>query len=1131
MGELIRREGAKKPLSFSGERLTSATTGQVEIEHYHRYLLAREFCRGRDVLDVAAGEGYGTALLAQVARSALGVEIDPASVEAARTEFRHAGLRFEQGDARALPLPDASIDVAVSFETLEHLAEHDLFLSELRRVLRPDGLLILSTPDRDVYSPLSQPPNPYHVLELTRPEFAALVARHFPHHRMTAQRAMIGSLIVAAGHEGDTTLPVQTYERRGEALIEGSRDLARAPYLVAFASAAPLPPIPGSVYVYRSDIDTDPRERQEALDARNDAEQAAIHAEGRTAAMDARRLDAEARIDAALFQAAHYTKRTAEELELRQHTATRLDQAERALAAAEARAQGAEAEANALRHHLEVAAQAAEAARAGLHAVQTRLSTIEGSNVWRASGPLRHAAARHPGLARLVTRAAKLAWWTGTFQLGRRYSLWRAATRPALVSPTLALPYPASPLLALTMGPAALEAPAPAAPTPTAPASLPTADRPLVSILICTYGQVAVTLACLRSIADHPPACPFEVILVDDAYPGPEDTTPFAAIAGLHLVRNAANLGFLLSCNKAARAASGRYLHLLNNDTELRPGAIDALVALLESHPRAAIAGSKLVYPDGTLQEAGGILWNDASGWNYGRGEDPARADVNYVREVDYCSGASILIRRAVWDELGGFDEAFAPAYYEDTDLAFRVRAAGHTVLYEPRSVVVHLEGASHGTDITSGIKAHQAVNQARMIERWGPLLQREHYPNGTHVLRARDRARHRRTILVIDHYTPEPDRDAGSRTMLGVLESLAEAGWVVKFWPYNRQYSPIYTPPLEAQGIEVLDQRWPGDLHTWLATHGADLDHLMVSRPDIAADIMHRLMRDTPAVFSFYGHDLHFARMRRQAAVLDDPALLADAARMEQIERRVWRNFDVAIYLSEDEAAAVRAMAPGTHAVAVVPYRFDIAPRRTEAPSDRTILFVAGFAHPPNVDAALFLMQEIVPRLEQRMGTVRVVLAGSKPSDAVRALAGPDVEVTGWLSDQDLAARYATHRVAVVPLRFGAGVKGKVVEALSHGLPLVTTGVGAQGIAGLDRLVPVHDDVEGLVEGLHRLLTDDDAWLAQSHAQTDFAERRFSRAAMRASVVAALEAGEAAAPRLDGAPVPCLGSPGLPAA
>ena len=1136
MGELIRRERAAAPLGFSGERLTAATIGQVEIEHYHRYLLAREFCRGKDVLDVAAGEGYGTALIAQVARYAIGIEIDAATVEAASQEFQRPNLAYQQGDARALPLPDDSVDVAVSFETLEHLAEQDVFLSELRRVLRPGGLLIISTPDRDVYSAGGVPPNPYHVLELTRAEFDALLLRHFVHTATATQRSLIGSVILG-GHSHE---PVLSYEKRSEAVIEGSRHLSRAPYLVALASDAPLPALPGSVYVHRSDLDTDSQVRFEAEIGRRHAEDRAAAAEAAisraeteaahnaasahaatahavrieaeaaaaAAAAEARIVDqqrqvalATAHLDRARRQAEAAETSAAELVALAERRLALLAETNAALAAQQDRADATE-------HRLAQEMTAHHQALEALRHTRTHLHGIESSTAWRATWPLRKVAGRFPGLARTLRRGAKLGWYAGTFQLPGRYRLWRDH-RALLLAPAAQL---------------RLGAPAPdALPAPVFPVQpdaagmrIPSRRNPAVSIVIATYGQLDVTLACLRSIADHPPHAAFELILVDDAYPGPEDMTPLQAVQGVTLLRNADNQGFLLSVNHAARVAQGRYIHLLNNDTELLPGAIDALVDLLDARPDAGMAGSKLLYPDGRLQEAGGILWTDASGWNYGRFQDPARPEFNYVREVDYCSGASLMVRRSLWESLGGFDEAFVPAYYEDADLAFRSRAQGLKVLYEPRSVVIHHEGASHGTDTGTGVKAHQIANQARMAGKWADVLAREHYANADNVLRARDRAKTRRTILVIDHYAPEPDRDAGSRSTMGIVGSLLDAGWVVKFWPHNRLHSAVYTPALEALGVEVLDNRNPVALGDWLRESGAGLDHLLAIRPDIAVDLLPQIMRNTGAVLSFYGVDLHFARVRRQAELDGSPALLADAAIMERLERRVWRQFDVVIYPSDDEAEVVRAMAPGTVARGIVPFTFDASPPRTAPPGQdgkdgRTILFVAGFAHPPNVDAALFLMTEILPVLELQAGPVHVVLAGSNPTQAVRSLAGPNVEVTGYLTDEALSALYHRYRAAVVPLRFGAGVKGTVVEALSRGLPVVTTSIGAQGIPGLRDVVPVVDDPDGIVAALKTLLTDDAAWLAQSHRQTEFAERRFSRAAMRRSVLEALDAGEAA--------------------
>jgi GT2 family glycosyltransferase/ubiquinone/menaquinone biosynthesis C-methylase UbiE/glycosyltransferase involved in cell wall biosynthesis len=1147
MGELIRREMAAKPLHFSGERLTAAISGQVEIEHYHRYLLAREHCRNLDVLDCASGEGYGAALLAQVARSVVGVEIDHESVEAARAEFPHPNLSFQQGDARALPLPDASVDVAVSFETLEHLFEQEQFLSELRRVLRPGGLLVISTPDRDIYSPFGAPPNPFHRLELTRSEFEDLLHRHFANVAVAGQRAMIGSVIIGAGQDA----PARSFERRGDTCIEGSDHLARAMYLFALASNEPLPPLRNSVYVHRSDLDTDPQARFEAEIGRRAAEQATLEAqsaaagerdaanaqiaeiEHRVVELERRVLEADDRANESQGREENAARVIADLQRKEELLQTQMARVEHSLAEAEAQATYLGQRGVALEQHLANALSRAEQAEQQAVVTEQQLTTelaahsevrqrasslaehldrIEGSSIWRASYPARRLGARHPGLAKGLRLGAKLAWWTATLQLRRRYRWWQTHRALRLNPPAADQSTSTGITLSLSGRESPADAPASLSESlPFAGIGLPHSPDPVVSLIISTYGQLEVTLACLRSIAAHPPLTPIEIIVVDDAYPGPEDVSMLRDIPGILLLRNAANLGFLRSCNQAARVAKGRYIHMLNNDTEVRSGTIDALAELLDARPDIGMAGSKLLFPDGRLQEAGGILWADASGWNYGRGESPDRPEFNYLREVDYCSGASIMMRRELFESLGGFDERFAPAYYEDTDLAFRLRAEGHKVVYEPRSVVVHHEGVSHGTDLTSGIKAHQVLNQERMLTRWRETLARENYDSGQHVVRARDRAKTRKLVLVIEHYALEPDRDAGSRSTMGILDSLIAAGWVVKFWPLNRAYSPVYTVAMERRGIEVMDHRWPGSLADWLRENGRDLDHLLVIRPDTAAETLPHILGNTDAVLSFYGVDLHFARVRRQAMLDGNPDLLREADFLERLERRVWRNFDLVIYPSEEEAAVVRKISPGTLVCGIIPFCFEAAPPRSAPVVGRSVLFVAGFAHPPNVDAAAFLMADIVPRLEARIGPVTVTLAGSNPTEQVRRLAGKDVTVTGYVTDEELAALYASHRVSVVPLRFGAGVKGKVVESLSLGLPLVTTSTGAQGIAGLGSVVPVHDDADAIAEHLALLLTDDEAWIRQSHAQTAFAADRFSRAVMQQSVLRAFEAGEAA--------------------
>ena len=245
MGESFQRPLPPTAFPFTGERLTSAIAGEIESEHLHRYVYARELCRGKDVVDVACGEGYGSALLAQVARSVYGIDSAEDVIDHARRAYSADNLRFSCGDARRMTVETGSMDVVVSFETLEHLVEQEAFLEEVRRVLRPNGLLIISTPDRDNYT--NPAPNPFHLRELTRSEFMNLLSDYFAHVTLLVQHPIVGSVLAPGDSPEDRMLPL-CFKKTERGTFEASQGVARPRYNLAFASASKLLALPPSLY-------------------------------------------------------------------------------------------------------------------------------------------------------------------------------------------------------------------------------------------------------------------------------------------------------------------------------------------------------------------------------------------------------------------------------------------------------------------------------------------------------------------------------------------------------------------------------------------------------------------------------------------------------------------------------------------------------------------------------------------------------------------------------------------------------------------------------------------------------------------------------------------------------------------
>ncbi|WP_460456247.1 glycosyltransferase [Arenimonas alkanexedens] len=644
---------------------------------------------------------------------------------------------------------------------------------------------------------------------------------------------------------------------------------------------------------------------------------------------------------------------------------------------------------------------------------------------------------------------------------------------------------------------------APAADMRDRPLRLIHPDAPRASIIIPAYNQLDYTLACLHSLAVCGDHTAFEVIVVDDAS---ADTTPerLPAVPGLRYVRNAVNLGFIGACNAGAAEARGEFLVFLNNDTTVRPGWLDALLDTFKRYPDTGLAGSQLVYPDGRLQEAGGIVFADGSGWNYGRFDDPAHPRYGFVREVDYCSGASIAVPRALFTELGGFDLHYAPAYYEDTDLAMRVRAAGLKVRYQPASVVVHHEGVSSGTDLAQGVKQHQVINQARFLERWREVLAATHAAPGTDPVLASERGRRHR-VLVLDACTPHPDRDSGSVRMLALLRLLREAGCAVSFFNEDRSHDDDYTRALQQLGVEVWWTPHLADVPRWLKAEGGRFDLVIASRHYVLSPLLPLLRRHAPAArIVFDTVDLHYLREAREAEVGNDETLRRAAERTRRTELALIAAADATWVVSAAEKTILEAAVPGAR-IDVVSNIHEVAERGLPHDQRQGLLFVGSYRHPPNVDAAHWLADEIFPRIREALPDMTLHLVGGDASPEVAAL-GERAGIHFHGHVPDLGPLLASSRISLAPLRYGAGVKGKVNQALAHGLPVVATSCATEGMFLTDGVdVLVADDAEGFAAAVQRLCEDASLWQALALGGQENTRRHFSSEAVRGTLDALL--------------------------
>jgi GT2 family glycosyltransferase len=595
---------------------------------------------------------------------------------------------------------------------------------------------------------------------------------------------------------------------------------------------------------------------------------------------------------------------------------------------------------------------------------------------------------------------------------------------------------------------------------------LPTSTNPIVSVIIPVHNHWWVTYRCLRALQANGDKTPYEIILVDDA----STDHAFEAldkIRGITVVQNLKNAGYLVSTNLGASQAakSSKYLVLLNNDTEPIDGWLDSLYRSIEKDETIAIVGSALIYPDGTLQEAGAQIFSAGNGWNLGRGGNPLSDMFSFTREVDYCSAASVIVRKNFWDKVSGFDTRFIPAYCEDSDLALTAWKLGYKVMYEPTSFVIHHEGVSHGKSTRSGMKKHQLENNRKLFAKWEPEL-RTHWED-LGVPRFEALRNSLGIVVVCDRQLPSSSRDAGSIRTIQIIRHLQALGYHVVLSCLENSTTEVDVIELQSSGVEVHRD------------HSIFLEMLELRKSRIVA-----VWTIREEVYDYFEPRIRpFASDAKFIADLMDLKFQKDFDKNSGISKnqiRIAKKAELVVLVSDVEALQLTSEV-NPNKVKVVWAEYEPQDSEIEWDNSYGLLFVGGFRHLPNLLGIEWFADEVMPHL-QRLGfraPVRVVGSGLN-SKKVSELENKGLQLLG--SQEDLNSIYLQSRIAIIPLLTGAGRKGKLGEALSYGIPIVCTTIGAEGFDSIEKSgVLITDSPSQMAEKIFKLHESNEYW--SSHA------------------------------------------------
>lgn len=565
----------------------------------------------------------------------------------------------------------------------------------------------------------------------------------------------------------------------------------------------------------------------------------------------------------------------------------------------------------------------------------------------------------------------------------------------------------------------------------------PKFDNPVVSIIIPVYNQYEYTRQCLKSILISEDLTPYEVIIADDN--STDETKNIRRyVSNIKVSRNETNLGYIKNCNKASELASGKYIYFLNNDTVVQKNWLAELVRVFDLKKDAGVVGSKIYSKDYALQECGVLMFADEF---YNRfNDDPTDSRYMYLKQVDYVSGCSMLTPKKLFDEIGGFDILFSPAYCDDLDYCLEALKRGYKTYVQPKSQIVHFGSVSYNEKSNDLMTRNNELLRTKWKNYFENRIPYKPYMSSSASTRS---AR----MLIVDDKLPQFDKHAGGKTIFQFCQMFVKMGLDVKFCPlFGIKEEPYYSI-LSDMGIEVIDQK---DVKQWIEDNYSQLDYLLLSRPQVAENFLIKQIISRGVKVLYYGHDLHHLRMQREREITQNHDNDQEIEDLRLIEELTIKYVNWAYYPSITEEKYIKEKFGLSNVSTVPPYLYDTStmPENKAFGKSPNILFV-GSSHGPNKDGLLWFINEIFPKVTKEIPQIVFNIVGSHVDKEIDSVCSKNrnINLLGYQTEKELNEIYAHTMLTVSPLRYGAGIKGKVIDSMYHSTPVVTTDVGAEGI------------------------------------------------------------------------------------